>query len=133
VKSGNAARFTVTSNHRRATAKRLSITVRGSNTGGLYIFSAFSYEKAGARGLTEAWTDNFSFVPYENGSAKRLAATFSYETPASPYKNTPRSLCFGYAEDRRAGFSYEAPAKLYGRMAARRLAAVFSYGNAGKL
>jgi hypothetical protein len=72
----------------------------------------FPYETDSARGLTEAWTYNFRSGSYENEAAERLAPEFSYETPEIPYENTSRGLCFEYAGDRRAGFSYETPEKL---------------------
>jgi len=102
----------MTSERRAATAKRRRVTARASDTARPYIFPTFPYETDSARRLAEAWTYQFSSVSYENRAAERLAPEFSYETTAVLYENAARDLCFGYAGDRRAGFSYEPLAKV---------------------
>ncbi|MEA2603285.1 MAG: hypothetical protein QOF89_4277 [Acidobacteriota bacterium] len=79
------------------------------------------------------WAYNFLSVSYENEATERLAEEFSYETAAFLYENASRRCYFRYGRDRRALFSYRELAKLQGRVAGRRLAAAFSYGNAKKL
>jgi hypothetical protein len=126
------ARFAVPRDRPAATAKRHFVTARESDASRPYIFARFPYETDGARRLTETWPYYFRAISYENRAAERLAAESPYETSKIPYENTSRGLYFENAGERRAVFSYRTLEKLYGRVAGRRLAVVFSYGNAEK-